>query len=378
MTDEFFDCFTENFKDESMFLEFLYERENDVSWESVSHRDIKFIGLEYGDAETESIEDFLELDFEEGVFEDTMKNTSLVAEFHGRFFAIRDTAIKTLLERAGIYGQALKRVPKKVLGEILNHCIETSKGKSLILRNYDKISAFHSGDNSYSVLEMYELFSLTSDYLSTKYPGSNFIEATYDHSLTTGLWEIKNSDLTDAYVDFLNRNDLNKWDEIRPTIRVTTSDVGISSVTITPMLFVDDTFKITLGSPLKLAHRNKADISDFEKNLDLIFPQFDAALGKLMKLALIEVRYPRYCMGSVMKKIGIHKSLGLEVLENFMFGMGSKPITAHEIYCSINEVLFIMTCNKESQTKIAKTEEMIARALNIRWQDYDLSGEFTW
>jgi len=378
MTDGFFDCFTENFKDESTFLKFLYERENDASWETVSHRDIKFIGLEDDDYESESIGNGFDLNSKFEVFEDTMKHTSLVAEFYGKYFAIRDTAIKTLLERACISGQALKRVPKKVLGEILNHCIETSKGKSLILRSYDKISAFHSGDNSYSVLDMYELFRLTSDYLSAKYPGSNFIEATYDHSLTTGLWEIKNSDLTEAYVDFLNRNDLNKWDEIRPTIRVTTSDVGISSVTISPMLFVDDTFKITLGSPIKLAHRNNASISHFEENLNLIFPQFDAALGKLMKLASIEIRYPKYCMGSVMKKIGIHKSLGLEVLESFMFGMGSNPITAHEIYCSINEVLFIMTCNKESQTKIAKVEEMIARALNIKWQDYDFPGDFIW
>ena len=378
MTDGYWDCFTENFKDELMFFKFLYERENDALWETVSHRNIKFIGLEEGDEEYDSIDDYFDEYTGFDVLADTMKHTSLVAEFRGEYFAIRDTAIKTLLERAGISGQALKRVPKKVLGEILNHCIETSKGKSLVLHSFDKISAFHSGDNSYSVLEMYKLFKLTSDYLSAKYPGSNFIEATYDHSLTTGLWEIKNSDLTDAYVDFLKRNDLNKWDEIKPILRVTTSDVGISSVTISPMLFVDDTFKITLGSPMKLAHRNGAAISDFKKNLDLIFPQFDAALGKLMKLASIEVRYPKYCMGSVMKKIGIHKNLGLEVLENFMFGMGSNPITAHEIYCSINEVLFIMTCNKESQTKIAKTEEMIARALNIKWQDYDLPGEFTW
>ena len=54
--------------------------------------------------------------------------------------------------------------------------------------------------------------------------------------------------------------------ELKASVRLTTSDVGISGANLYPSLIVDGR-NIPLGSPLKLEHKNKATMDDFEKRM---------------------------------------------------------------------------------------------------------------
>ena len=68
----------------------------------------------------------------------------------------------------------------------------------------------------------------------------------------------------------------------------------------------------------------------------------------------------------------------MEALEKFKATHSGGFCSAHDIYYGIAEVIFMMQCSGENGIKITQMEETVARALNVRWQDYDIPGELKW
>ena len=100
------------------------------------------------------------------VFEDTLEHTRLILKVKEDLYPVRSCAIKTILERARISGNALNKVQKAELAQILNYCMGVAGGDALLRFCEDKISAVHGGDASdYAVLETPELFRRTVEYL---------------------------------------------------------------------------------------------------------------------------------------------------------------------------------------------------------------------
>ena len=54
--------------------------------------------------------------------EDTTENLGLAMEVDGKNYPIRDTAYKSLLDRAKISGNSLAKLERKVLAKVLNSC----------------------------------------------------------------------------------------------------------------------------------------------------------------------------------------------------------------------------------------------------------------
>ena len=85
--------------------------------------------------------------------EDTTENLGLAMEVDGKNYPIRDTAYKSLLDRAKISGNSLAKLERKVLAKVLNSCYKLYSADALLLIRDEKVSAVHSGDASdYSIL----------------------------------------------------------------------------------------------------------------------------------------------------------------------------------------------------------------------------------
>ena len=376
----FADDFTKNFYSQSEFLDFLTEREKNSYWSRIRAKDLKFYAMEKGDEITQRLENEYALQGKEDVFSDTIENTRLILQADNRLIPVRSCAIKTILERARISGNALNKVRKSVLSEILNYCMAVTSGEALLRVCEDKITAVHGGDESdYSVLEMPELFKRTVDYLESNFSGYTFAGASYDHLIVTSLWELSKDDaLVSTYRESLLNNGIDVG-EIKPALRLTTSDAGVSGVNLYPIVFVGSEAKvIPLGNALKLEHKNKADIQRFDEQLNLLYSQYSKALGGIEKLLKITIKNPVNTMLGVMKRIGIPKKLAFEAAELFSIQSKNMSCTAHDIYFGIAETEFMMQYEGSEGSKIAKMEENIARAINIRWTDYDIPGDFRW
>ena len=312
------------------------------------------------------------------VLEDTLEGTQLVLKTSEEYLPVRDCAIKTILERAKISGNALTKVDRNIFAKILNYCLNVADGQALLKVSDDKVSAVHGGDKSdYSILEMDELFERTADYLNNNFPGAKYVGGFYDHSIITAIWSLDgNEELIEAYMELLNMHSV-KCRELKASVRLTSSDVGISGANLYPTLIADGR-NIPLGKPLKLEHKHGANMADFEKKLSMLYSQYDLAIGKLKSLISVIIKNPTNTMIGVMSKLGIPKKYGTPALGKFNAIHGSGLCTAHDVYYGIAEVIFLMQCANESGTRITQMEETVSRALNLDWQEFDIPGEIKW
>ena len=373
------DAFTSVFTEEKAFLDFLRERDDRGDWTKRHTRDLRILPLERENTpEAESLPGYTQDDLR-AILADTMENTRLLLKSKDLVVPIRNCAIKTLLERAKISGPALNRLEKPVLARILNHGLRIASGEALLRIADGKLSAVHGGDSSdYAVLEMPELFNRTIRYLNDHFSGCSFAGGFYDHSTATAVWELADETLVQSYQNALEQHDV-PYGPLKPAIRLSTSDVGVSGANLYPTLYTGGReATIVLGSPLKLEHRGEKTIKDFERLLDMLYSQYQFAIGNLARLLDIEIGNPINCMLGICKRIGISKKLAYEATEQFKAQNGDEPCTAHDIYYGMSEIVFMVACGGASGTIIVQAEETIARALSVRWQEYDIPGNFKW
>lgn len=372
------DGFSQTFAGEGDFLSFLKIRKDKTTWKTEASSNLRFEALVKDTARTEAIvEDYRDMG-KEDIIEDTLDGTQLVLRAGRECIPVRNCAIKTILERARISGNALSKVDRSVFAKILNHCLKVADGQALLKVSDEKVSAVHGGDKSdYSILEMYELFTKTSDYLNENFDDVSYAGGFFDHSMSTAVWSLDgNDELVKTYKDVLAIHSV-KCHELKASVRLTTSDVGISGANLYPSLIVDGK-NIPLGSPLKLEHKNGATMKDFERKLSMLYSQYDLAIGKLENLIAVTVKNPSNTMIGVMSKIGIPKKYGVPALEKFNAIHGMGFCTAHDIYYGIAEVVFLMQCAGESGVRVTQMEETVSRALNVKWQEFDIPGEIKW
>lgn len=365
------DTFTADFIKEPEFLDFLRQREKNGVWTKRQTKAIRFEALE---------DDNIPHGYDADIINDTLKGTKLLMTTDEDAIPVRGCAIKSILERARISGNALNKVEKPILAQILNYCMQVASGDALLRFSEGKVSAVHGGDDSdYAILEIPELFRRTVEYLQEHFPGCTFAGGFYDHSMVTAIWELSaNDELTETYANALAAHGIT-FKEIKPALRLTSSDVGVSGANLYPTLFAGkDSKTITLGSPLKLEHKNGASLERFDEQLAMVYSQYMLALNNLTALLDIEIDNPVNCMAGVCKRIGVTKKLALDAIELYTAQNGTGPNTAHAIYYAICSVIFALQCDGATGSRIAQMEENVARALSVRWRDYDVAGEMKW
>lgn len=376
----FADEFRKGFFREGDFLAFIEEREENSDWEKVKSSELRFYPIADGQRASSMLEEKLREKGKECVFKDTMEHTRLILKVRDELYPIRSCAIKTILERARVSGNALNKVQKTELAQILNYCMKVAGGDALLRFCEDKISAVHGGDASdYAVLKTPELFRRTVEYLQDNFSGYTFAGASYDHSIVTAVWSLDNEEtLLKEYKESLQTHGL-PCDEIQLGLRLTTSDTGQSGANLYPMIFFGSELRnIPLGSPLKLHHKNKADLARFDEQLNLLYAQYSKALGNMQSMMDVYVLHPINAMLGVMKRIGVPKKYATLIAEDYRLKRGDTACSAYEAYLQISEVIYLMQCDGAEGSKIVMMEENIARAVHLRWKDYDFAGEYHW
>lgn len=375
------DGFQKPFQTQEDFLDFIKGITRSSLWERKKSKDLRLIVLDEDSKIANELKTkYADSGMDEGILEDTIANTGLVLKAKGEYYPVRSCAVHSILDRAGISGPALRKVDKNVYARILNDCLKVARGEALLRISEGKVSAVLGGDShDYAVLDMEKIFMLTVEYLYDKFQGCCYIGGFYEHSFASALWELSGEDdLLKAYQEELIMRGLDR-EEMRPVIRVATSDTGISGANIYPMLVTGMEKKtIALGEPLKLEHKSGATIQKYEEQLQMIYGKYKLAIGKLTSLLEIEISNPVNCMMGVMKRVGISKKLGMEAVDLFKAQWGENPCSAHDIYYGISEILFMLETSGEEGSKIAGMEETIARALSVNWTEYDVPGDVKW
>ena len=309
---------------------------------------------------------------------DTVENLGLALRVGGDLYPLRTTAYKTLLDRAKISGTALPKLKKAELAAVLNACLAVHSSDALLLVRDEKVSATHSGDvRDYSVLPIDELLHTLEQKMDARFPGYHFVNGYCDHAYTSGCWTFpsQREDMLGTYAKALQTKGMGTMaTKLVPGIRFLTSDTGVASAKVSAML-MGTQHPIHIGSCISVDHRLQRKVEDFDKELDQLFAQFCDSVSKLQTLLEIELQYPVNAMTRICKKFSLPKKEALEAIAMFEISYGGGTATAHDVFMALQEIPWLMKANKHPEAKLLTVEENMARALTIRWSDFDLAKE---
>ena len=307
---------------------------------------------------------------------DTVENLGLALRVGGDLYPLRTTAYKTLLDRAKISGTALPKLKKAELAAVLNACLAVHSSDALLLVRDEKVSATHSGDvRDYSVLPIDELLHTLEKKMDARFPGYHFENGYCDHAYTSGCWTFpdQKEDMLGTYAKTLQTKGMGTMAaKLVPGIRFLTSDTCVASAKVSAML-MGTQHPIHIGSCISVDHRLQRKVEDFDKELDQLFAQFCDSVSRLQTLLEIELQYPVNAMTRICKKFSLPKKEALEAIAMFEISYGGGTATAHDVFMALQEIPWLMKANKHPEAKLLNVEENMARALSIRWSDFDLA-----
>lgn len=150
----FEDAYSGVFREQEDFFSCLHEILGKSLWIRQKVRNLRLVPIIAGSTfEKELRSQYTEDGMDDGIITDTIANTALMLKYRGEMLPVRDCAIKSILDRAGIQGSGLRRVERNVYARILNDVLKVTKGEALLRISEGKVSAVLSGDcNDYAIL----------------------------------------------------------------------------------------------------------------------------------------------------------------------------------------------------------------------------------
>ena len=313
--------------------------------------------------------------------EDTAENLKLAIKVKDRFFPLRDTAYKSLLDRARVGGSALPKLPREKLAEVINSCLALHRDSALLLVRDEKVSAAHSGDTrDYSVLEIDQLLDGLQSKMDERFPGNQFSGGYVDHSITSASWTLpdQKTQLLDTYTKLLAAEGKTAMAaKLTPGIRFSTSDTGVASAKVSALL-VGLQYPIHIGGMISVEHRRQSKVPDFVESLDMLFAQFGDSVSRLSALLSIHLDHPVNAMTAICKRLALPKKAAMEAIDMFEMAIGKESATAHDVFMAMQEIPFILKIQGTSENKLLALQENMARALTLTWRDYDYAREVKW
>lgn len=162
-----------------------------------------------------------------------------------------------------------------------------------------------------------------------------------------------------------------------PGIRFSTSNTSMASAKVSALL-LGLQYPIHIGGMVAVDHRGQAKMPYFTDSLDMLFAQFGNSIARLSRLLKVHLDYPVNAMTAVCKKLALPKKAALEAISMFEAVTGEEPASAHDGFMAMQEIPFIMKTNGTPEAKLLALQESMARALTLRWTDYDYTKKVGW
>lgn len=321
-------------------------------------------------------------DTSEDAVKDTAKSLGLAIRANGSLYPLRDTAYKSLLDRAKIGGTVLQKLQRDTLARTLNDCLATQKtAAALLLIRRQKVSAVHSGDEKdYSILPIDELMEGLKIKLDEHFAGNVFDVGYSDHSISSAAWSLpdQKDDLLGSYHKTLAaQGKPSLAAKLMPGVRFSSSDTGVASAKVSALL-LGQRYPIHIGDVIATEHRKQSKTGDFLGSLDMLFAQFGDTIKRLEELTDVYLDHPVNAMTAVCKYLRMPKKTALEAVAMFEMSHGGGTATAHDVFMAMQEIMFILKTENTPERKMLSLEESMARALTLNWPKYDYAKAVNW
>ncbi len=312
-------------------------------------------------------------------------------------FPMRHTAFSGIQARAGISGRAISRLDgcghQSEMSAVnratcINMGLELNKNKTKILLRQNnpynamdgvKVTALMSGDdNDYSILEQYRLIKALKKELSDTYSSSEYSSASTSYEITAISYDLNDDSLKTRISNTLRSfgQDIEPQD-VKVTIRLTTSDVGLCQARLTPIVLIKGV-QVPIGEIREVKHQNKATIAKFCDEAHMLLKNFQNNLSSFEALGKIKISNPSECFKRVYEKLKL--SGYKDQLESMLERIESEHAlgcTGYDIYWYFCEMLYLKETenvhgdNKSDIYKNIKSQEAITGIFKMNLFDYD-------
>ncbi len=309
-------------------------------------------------------------------------------------YPMRYTAFSGIQKRAGIGGSAISRLDDygqqnemsaQNRASCINMGLELYRNKTKILVRQNnpfnpndgvKVTALMSGDeNDYSILEQYRLIKALKQELADNFKSSKFNSCDTSYEITSVSYDLDDYGLTTQIANILRSYNQNVTpDDIKVSVRLTTSDVGLCQARLTPIVQVKD-IPVPIGQVREVKHQNKATISKFIDEANMMLRNFRDNLSSFEELGKVKISNPSDCFKRIYEKLGLsgYRDQLLSILERIEteHALGC---TGYDIYWYFCEMLYLKEVNNVDDSNIyknIKNQETVAGILRMNIKEYD-------
>ena len=326
---------------------------------------------------------------------DTVTNgTMLYATVGNKSWAVRSSAKSSLFTRAGINGAALGRLAPADLAEVLNLCLNVSKGSAILLERYGKVSAFHSdASDGYLAMPISELLRITEKEVADRFGPPSFIKGTNSATYTTAHWALPEveEELNLKYQMALMKKVGPKTDiemEMTPYLFFGSSDTAMSSASCQPMFRKKGTnVYVHLADGIQVKHlrasgKKKDGLELYEEEVSQnLFTKFNDSIEQVERLGQVEIYNGANVVVGICNAERIPRKYGDVARETIeRWSIGESCVSAYDVFMAFSEMLGECENLGASETTKSVLEEKVYKTMNPKydWKRLDVGGVVAW
>lgn len=326
------------------------------------------------------------------VLKDTATDgTSLYLNVGNKNWALRGSGKGTLFSRAGISGSALGRLSPADLAEVLNLCLNVSKGSALMLERYGKLSAVHSdASDGYRVMPISELLNITNRELRARFGDPEFVSGTNSHSYTCCVWMLPDvkEELQLKYATALEKKiGPHREIDVMPCLRFSSSDTASCSAIAQPLFRASKSGGyLQLAEGVQVKHSRKASgmdgIEQYQKEVqENLYTKFFDSIEQVGRLGKVEIWHPENAVIGICNDCRISKKYGdIAREEAVRVSIGEECLSAYDVFLCLAEMLGQAETNGASKLTQETLAEKVYKTMNPKfdWSKFDVGGTVAW
>lgn len=316
----------------------------------------------------------------------SQKGTGMALKVGTRIVPIGFSAIGGMNDCAGLKPNGFLRNWKACTQDAVvryNEQFRHGKGGVTVIERCNKIRAMCSARFAYGKFS--DIMDMFENYWKAKWPKATVQGMYISHTILR--WELNLSEYkADTFKGF---PELLK-SGYHMVLQFATSNTADSAFRILPALQEKNGVVVPLCQPengVRVRHTARGNFGERVSALmNTILAAYDKCDGilkdaaeRMDELKHIVIRNPYNAVLRVMDECGVNKKQGMEAATNFKSFIGSGSASAFDCFLVVmNAYAFIYRDNPQNQDVQFTASLAVGKAANVRWEQYDIPGEYKW
>ncbi len=323
------------------------------------------------------------------VSEDLIRNTmqtenklmliypDLIRSLHPQVMPIRYTAFPDVCGRARLFGGTmeltqdkglLKALPAMIKAQWFSTAFSLNGDTCKILIRDGKVSSMKS--RKYVIFPEIELVNALEEELYKEWPDTSYLDGSVSHEYFSINYMLNATDMEESFKLMLENLGVNDCGNIKAGVRLSTSDIGNSSVVLAPFYLLNGQV-MNLGKAIRIRHDNGNDMDVYKKALETIGCVFREAEERIEELGNTDIKDPVTCFNNIVEQVNLSKTITNCIADNLekQFPDGC---TAVDIFIALNQTIEVYKSVKNpSLTDLIQYSEQINKLMYIDYTKFD-------